>query len=81
MFMGIKRFRNEYTRTNNRRTFHIIHIKYETGCCLACSRRKSRKWFKNVLNGNNISWKLVAKNKKQWNQKKISANLKKYLIF
>lgn len=73
--MGYKRNRNEYATTVDKRAFHILHIKSETGCCLKCKRRKTRKdygfYVKSKHPRVHPNWKLTTKRRKQWMGKEI----------
>jgi hypothetical protein len=73
--MGYKRGNKVYFETTDSRTFHLLHIKCVTGCCLGCARRGRRKWYRipesDKLNSVYPNWKLVSKNKKQWQKKPI----------
>jgi hypothetical protein len=78
--MGTYRKRNLYHETTDSRTFSILHITTETGCCLRCAKRQRRGWYGSF----NVykkelkwpSWKLVSKNKKQWMKKSLKYKYK-----
>lgn len=65
--------RNLYHDTVDSRTFTILHITTETGCCLKCAKRHRREWYGSSDVGKwrfkHPSWKLVSKNRKQWMKK------------
>jgi hypothetical protein len=72
--MGKHRERNLYHETTDSRTYRILHITSETGCCLKCAKRRTRNsygsysWYRGQQ-AKMPSWKLVSKNKKQWMKK------------
>jgi hypothetical protein len=71
--MGKYRKRNLFHETTDSRTFRILHITSETGCCLNCAKRRRRYWYGSYSWGDQHiktpSWKLVSKNRKQWMKK------------
>ena len=80
--MGKKRNRSEYSETNNRRVFKLLHIKSENGCCMRCAIRQRQQWYRIIEKDNEWtntkfpSWKLVSKNKKQWMKKPLKFKTK-----
>ena len=68
--------RNTYEQTTDNRTFKILHISRETGCCLKCARCDRQEWYyiwneNSKYTNTNPNWKLVSKNPKQWMKKPI----------
>ena len=67
----------------DRRTFKILHIVRVTGCCLNCAKGRSCKWYYVDEDNDKYrncypNWKLVSKNRKQYERKPLIIEKLKY---
>lgn len=70
--MKFKSNNTEYNTTTDNKTYKLCHMAAELMCCVACANRRRREWYylpKEKDQGKFPSWKLVSKNKKQYNKK------------
>lgn len=82
--MNFKGSNKEYKTTTNKRVFKICHFAQQDMCCLACSKRRRRKYYRIFEYGDKKfvrtpNWKLVSKNRKQWMKKPIKFSKSKII--